>query len=96
MYAFVFWNFDWYCQITFKTGCSDGCIHQLLEGAQASQSHQQQHELSSLWVSACLVGEEWNVGRLSLELHFSYSENHRVFENSEPQVFALGNGLRPS
>lgn len=30
---------------------------------------------------------------LSLNLYFSYSKNHRVFENSGPQYFALGNGL---
>lgn len=43
--------------------------------ARASQSHQQ-HLLSSLWVSACLLGGEWDVGLLALKLHFSNSENH--------------------
>lgn len=51
----------------------------------ALQSHQQP-VLASL-------GDGGDVGLLSLKLHFAYSENHRGLENSEPPVFALGNGL---
>lgn len=82
----------WRGQMAFERSCTVWHIHPRLKA----------HCVPSLtggvccavWVLACLVGEEQGVGTLPLNLYFSYSKNHHVFENSGPQYFDLGEGLK--
>lgn len=73
------------CQTASEGGCTDWHVYQLLEGVPASQPHQQPVPSS--------LGEGWDVGLLSLKMHFACSETPRGCENSAPQVSALGNRL---